>query len=109
MSTIDLAPLRADEALDLARQYVERQRARCPTLRRASRGNPLFLVQLLRAAEESSEESIPGSVQNLVLARVDRLPAEDRQAIQTASIFGQQLSLAALRRCSEIRGIAATS
>jgi tetratricopeptide (TPR) repeat protein len=97
LSTIDLAPLRSEEALDLARQYqdVSAQVAqRC--VERAA-GNPLFLVQLLRTAEESSEDSVPGSVQSLVLARVDRLPTEDRHAIQTASIFGQQFPLAALR------------
>ena len=97
LSTIDLAPLRPEEARDLARQYpdVSAQFAeRC--VERAA-GNPLFLVQLLRTAEEYSEDSVPGSVQSLVLARVDRLPAEDRQAIQTASVFGQHFPLAALR------------
>jgi class 3 adenylate cyclase/tetratricopeptide (TPR) repeat protein len=97
LSTIDLAPLRTEEALDLARQYVDvspQVAERC--VERAA-GNPLFLVQLLRTAEESSEDSLPGSVQSLVLARVDRLPAEDRQAIQTASIFGQQFPVAGLQ------------
>jgi tetratricopeptide (TPR) repeat protein len=97
LSTIDLAPLRPEEALELARQHldVSAQFARRCVERAA--GNPLFLVQLLRAAEESSEDSVPGSVQSLVLARVDRLPAEERQAIQTASIFGQRFPLDALR------------
>ena len=97
LSTIDLAPLRTEEALDLARQYLD---VSAPVAQRCverAAGNPLFLVQLLRTAEESSEDSVPGSVQSLVLARVDRLPADDRQAIQTASIFGQQFPLTALR------------
>jgi hypothetical protein len=41
-------------------------------------GNPLFLEQLLRHAEENAEAGVPGSVQNLVQARLDRLEAEDR-------------------------------
>jgi class 3 adenylate cyclase/tetratricopeptide (TPR) repeat protein len=97
LSTIDLGPLRTADALDLARQYLDvsaQVAERC--IERAA-GNPLFLVQLLRTARESSEDSVPGSVQSLVLARVDRLHAEDRQAIQVASVFGQQFSLAALR------------
>ena len=36
-------------------------------------GNPLFLEQLLRHAEESAEAGVPGSVQSLVQARMDRL------------------------------------
>jgi class 3 adenylate cyclase/tetratricopeptide (TPR) repeat protein len=97
LTTIDLAPFRPEEARDLARQFLEvgaQVAQRC--VERAA-GNPLFLVQLLRSAEESTEDSIPGSVQSLVLARVDRLPADDRQAIQTASIFGQRFPLAGLR------------
>ncbi len=97
LSTIDLAPLRTEEALDLARQYMDVSAQIAQRCVERAAGNPLFLVQLLRTAEESSEDSVPGSVQSLVLARVDRLPADDRQAIQTASIFGQQFSLAALR------------
>jgi class 3 adenylate cyclase/tetratricopeptide (TPR) repeat protein len=97
LSTIDLAPLRTDEALELAAQYpdVSPQVAqRC--VERAA-GNPLFLVQLLRAVEEYSDGSLPGSVQSLVLARVDRIPVDDRQAIQAASIFGQQFPIAGVR------------
>lgn len=97
LSTIDLAPLRTEEALDLARQYLDVSAEIAQRCVERAAGNPLFLVQLLRTAEESSEGSVPGSVQSLVLARVDRLSAEDRLAIQTASIFGQQFPLTALR------------
>jgi class 3 adenylate cyclase/tetratricopeptide (TPR) repeat protein len=97
MTTIDLAPLRREEAVDLARQFLHlspRFAERC--VERAA-GNPLFLTQLLRSAEESLDQSVPGSVQTLVQARVDNLPAKDREAIRTASIFGQSFSLEALR------------
>ncbi len=97
LATIDLAPLRKEEALELAHQYPDVSPhciERC--IERAA-GNPLFLVQLLRTAEESDDDSVPSSVQSVVLARVDRLPADDRQAIQVASVFGQKFSLEALR------------
>jgi len=51
-------------------------------------GNPLFLDQLLRSAEEAGEEAIPGSVQSLVLSRIDRLEAGDRQALKAAGDDG---------------------
>jgi class 3 adenylate cyclase/tetratricopeptide (TPR) repeat protein len=97
LSTIDLAPLRTEEALDLVRQYPDVRAQLAQRCVERAAGNPLFLVQLLRTAAESSEDSVPGSVQSLVLARVDRLPAEDRHAIQTASIFGQQFPPAGLQ------------
>ena len=61
-------------------------------------GNPLFLEQLLRNAEEGSEDMIPASIQSLVLARMDRLAARDRKAFQTAAVIGQRFDLNLLRR-----------
>jgi hypothetical protein len=42
----------------------------------------------LRNAEESSEEDVPATIQSLVLARMDRFGAEDKQALQAASAMG---------------------
>jgi len=60
-------------------------------------GNPFHLMELLRAADESAEEGVPGSVQSLVLTRVDHLDAADREALQAASIFGRRFPLDAQR------------
>ncbi|MGH6914111.1 MAG: adenylate/guanylate cyclase domain-containing protein, partial [Geminicoccales bacterium] len=57
----------------------------------------MFLVQLLRHAEESAEAGVPGSVQSLVQARMDQLDPFDKQALQAAAIFGQRFALDALR------------
>jgi class 3 adenylate cyclase/tetratricopeptide (TPR) repeat protein len=97
LMTLDLGPLRAGEAAalagvypgagsDFARRCVER-----------AAGNPLFLEQLLRHAEETLEGVVPGTVQSLVQARMDQLDPVDRQALQVASVFGQRFSLDALR------------
>ncbi|HEX3208733.1 MAG TPA: adenylate/guanylate cyclase domain-containing protein, partial [Geminicoccaceae bacterium] len=95
--TIDLGPLRPGEAEALAGAYLEANSAfarRC--LERAA-GNPLFLEQLLRHAEERAETGIPGSVQSLVQARMDQLEPLEKQALLAAAVFGQRFSLAALR------------
>ena len=44
---------------------------------------------------------MPGSVQSLVQARMDQLDPFDRQALQTAAIFGQRFALDALRHALE--------
>ena len=62
--------------------------ARC--VERAA-GNPLFLEQLLCHAEENARAAgVPGSVQSLVQARMDRLDPADKQALQAASVLGQR-------------------
>jgi len=65
-------------------------------------GNPLFLEQLLRHAIEGADAAIPGSIQSLVQARLDRLDASDRAALQAASVLGQRFDRAALAHLLEL-------
>jgi predicted ATPase len=92
-ATIDLGPLRRDEALSLAGSFMDAtQRVAAACIERAG-GNPLFLEQLLRNAEEGTADAVPPSIQSLVLARMDRLAASDRHAFQAAAVIGQRFSL----------------
>ena len=95
--TIDLGPLREQDTIELASQYLD---ADDPLARRClerAAGNPLFLEQLLHTAREGSGEVLPDSIQSLVLARLDRLDATDKRALQAASILGQRFDLDVLR------------
>jgi class 3 adenylate cyclase/tetratricopeptide (TPR) repeat protein len=97
-ATIDLGPLRHDEALTLAGSFIDAsERVAHACIERAA-GNPLFLEQLLHNAEEGREDTIPSTIQSLVLARMDRLTPRDREAFQAAAVIGQRFSLALLRR-----------
>ena len=97
-ATFDLGPLRPSEALTLAGGFLgASQRLALACIDRAA-GNPLFLEQLLRNAEEGSEDMIPASIQSLVQARMDRLAPRDRQAFQAAAVIGQRFDLGLLRR-----------
>ena len=55
-------------------------------------------------AEETTAAHLPGSIQSLVLARVDNLEPLDRRALQAASIIGQQFSLEVLRHLLQAPG-----
>ncbi|HEX5080013.1 MAG TPA: AAA family ATPase, partial [Geminicoccaceae bacterium] len=99
--TLDLAPLRDDEAEALARAYVDASAELARRCVARAAGNPLFLDQLLRHAEESTEGGVPGSVQSLVQARLDHLPPADRQALQAASVLGQRFAPDALAHLLE--------
>jgi tetratricopeptide (TPR) repeat protein len=93
--TLDLGPLADADAQALARHLAQVEpelAARC--VERAG-GNPLFLEQLLRAAGEAVRDALPGSIQSLVLARLDRLAPAVKAALQAASVLGQRVELGA--------------
>ncbi len=97
-ATIDLGPLRSDEALNLAGSFIDAtERVARACIERAG-GNPLFLEQLLHNAEEGSADTVPATIQSLVLARMDRLTSTDREAFQAAAVIGQRFGLPLLRR-----------
>ena len=98
---IDLVPLSADEAAHLAESFSGMASALVRECVQRAAGNPLFLEQLLLNAEEAGQENLPGTIQSLVHARLDRLDAADKQAVQAAAVLGQRFSLEALRHLVE--------
>jgi predicted ATPase len=96
LMTVDLGPLRPDEAKLLAAGLMQSNPLALECIARAE-GNPLFLEQLLRNAVESEAYSLPASIQSLVLARMDRLSALDKAGLQAASVIGKRFSLDAVR------------
>ena len=64
--TIDLAPLRNVEAAELARAMGTEDEDVATACIDRSGGNPLFLEQLLRSAEEVGQDAVPGTVRSLV-------------------------------------------
>jgi class 3 adenylate cyclase/tetratricopeptide (TPR) repeat protein len=94
---IDLAPLDAEAARCLATQASSMPEAVVASCVERAEGNPLFLLQLLLNAGEAAQSSLPGSIQALVHARMDRLASDDKVALQSAAVLGQRFSLDALR------------
>ena len=93
LMTIDLGPLRRDEALTLAGAFIDATEKFAQDCIERAGGNPLFLEQLLRNAEERADDEVPASIQSLVLARMDRLAPADKRALQAASVIGQRFAL----------------
>lgn len=104
LATIDLRPLRQDDAMELAADYLDSSSQFAQTCVERAGGNPFFLEQLLRSAEESGECQIPGSVHSIVQARLDSLEAVDKQAVQAASVLGQRFKLEDLRHMIDEAG-----
>jgi tetratricopeptide (TPR) repeat protein len=76
------------------------------------RGNPFFLEETVRTLVETGALAgehgayrltrpvealqVPATVQTMLAARIDRLPPEDKQLLQTASVIGKDVSYALL-------------
>jgi class 3 adenylate cyclase/tetratricopeptide (TPR) repeat protein len=82
-------------------------------LRERTEGNPFFLEESARMLVDSEVLAgergayrplkllqtiqVPSTVQAVLAARVDRLPAEDKHLLQTAAVVGKQIPLALLQ------------
>ncbi len=92
-TTLDLKPLRPQEAEQLVAALSSQgvpPEVRQTIAQRAG-GNPLFVEELVRMLMEGSTPgaAIPDTVQAVITARIDRLPADDRRVLQAAAVIGQ--------------------
>jgi class 3 adenylate cyclase len=88
-----LEPLSTTETDELIDELLD-GRGLDPTLRERIRasaeGNPLFVEQMLAMVEESPEQvTVPSTIQALLAARLDQLPASERAALERGSVEGQ--------------------
>lgn len=95
--TLDLGPLKEQEVVEFSKAFATGQDAAFDKCVERAEGNPLFLEQLFRNAIEANDQSVPASIQSLILSRADRLAARDKQALQAASVIGQRFALEALQ------------
>ncbi len=94
--TIDLGPLRKQDSIALISEFIDASDPLAESCLERAAGNPLFLEQLLRTAQEGSAATLPDSIQSLVLARMDRLQPDDKKALQAAAVIGQRFNADAL-------------
>jgi class 3 adenylate cyclase/tetratricopeptide (TPR) repeat protein len=90
LTTIDLGPLPSNDARALAEALITANTTFAERCVERAAGNPLFLDQLLRHADESHGVAVPGSIQSLVQELIDRLDPADKTAVQAASVLGQR-------------------
>ena len=74
---------------------------------RRSGGGPRFLKAMLHAVIEAggSVEELPGSVEGLVMAQIDRLPPRDRTRLRHLSVLGMSFSEELATRLLEDEGL----
>jgi DNA-binding NtrC family response regulator/tetratricopeptide (TPR) repeat protein len=73
-----------------------------PVIVAKAEGNPFFLEELAhaihdRGRDEAGAVAVPDTIQDVLRARIDRLPEGSRQVLQTASVIGREVPLTLLR------------
>jgi predicted ATPase len=98
-NALPLEPLTGGDAAQLALHLLGAD-TKAAQVAQAAEGNPLFIEQLAAVMSESgaAAETLPGTIRGLVSARLDALPAEEREVILDASIVGRIFWKGALER-----------
>ncbi|HKZ08336.1 MAG TPA: AAA family ATPase [Methylomirabilota bacterium] len=91
-----LAPLTPEESLAIVRAAPAGgglPEATVAEILSKSEGNPFFIEELTRHVLEHrqgrTDGELPGTIQEVVMARIDRLPAEAKRLVQEASVIGR--------------------
>ncbi len=104
---VALQPLSAQESLSLARDVIGAAVVDEPTVEMIvakAEGNPFFTEELARAVTEGGSPapgSVPDTVEGVLMARIDRLAAEDKRVLQAAAVIGRSLPFLLLQAILE--------
>jgi class 3 adenylate cyclase/tetratricopeptide (TPR) repeat protein len=96
-SQLALRPLPPSASEEIVNSILERDRAAAAAIAVRGEGNPFFLEELAQATRDQAagEEgaAVPQTVQQVLAARIDRLTADQKAAIQVTSVLGREFSL----------------
>ena len=69
----------------------------------ASEGNPLFLEEMVALARERGTVSVPSTIQALLVARLERLDADEREVLERGAVEGEVFHRLAVRALADER------
>jgi class 3 adenylate cyclase/tetratricopeptide (TPR) repeat protein len=104
-TTLELEPLQPEESAELVEALTAALElpVDTETVLMKTEGNPLFVEETVRMLAERPRgggERIPDTLQALIAARIDRLPAAPRVVLQRASVMGRIFMTGALEHLS---------
>jgi class 3 adenylate cyclase/tetratricopeptide (TPR) repeat protein len=113
-----LPPASAEELLATLLGYDLSVQPLAPLLIARTQGNPFFLEESVRALAEAgvlvgtpgvyrlaqalSTIQVPATVQAVLAARIDRLPADAKHLLQTAAVIGHDVPLVVLQAIADL-------
>jgi len=117
LTQVALQPLSPEDSRSVLGGFLPRDRLADPVCERIvnkAEGNPLFLEELARTVREqggpSDEITVPDTVEEVLRARINRLPDRERELLQSAAVIGKTipvevLGLLAAARDEELRAM----
>jgi DNA-binding NtrC family response regulator/class 3 adenylate cyclase len=98
-----LSPLAPQDSLHLVRAVLQTDQVPSHVVRAIlakAEGNPFFLEEIVQTLVEQggTEIQLPPTLQVVLDARVDRLPAEAKALLQTLAVFGEECSFSLLTK-----------
>jgi len=104
VTQVALQPLSREESLSVVRSVRQRDDLPDPlaeVILGKAEGNPLFLEELARTVGTAEgvrpPAAVPDTIQEVLLARADRLAEEPRRLLQVASVIGREIPLPLLQ------------
>ena len=109
VTQVALQPLTSKDSLQVVQAVIPTVTSSVPLvpqLLAKADGNPFFLEELARTVVEQGTDlpsrTVPDTVQAVLLARIDRLPATAKHLLQTAAVIGKDVSLPLLQAVTEV-------
>lgn len=99
VTKLDLRPLGESESEEVVRGLPEAESLSSSQLElvlERGEGNPFFLEELARAVVHGGGHEVPGDVQDVIAARIDRLTEDAKDILRTASVIGREFELGLL-------------
>ena len=94
---IALRPLSAAASEQIVASILEAGDPDAAVIAGRGEGNPFFLEELARASRDQATgpagAAVPETVQEVLAARIDRLSADQKTALQVAAVLGREFSL----------------
>jgi class 3 adenylate cyclase len=122
LTEVQLEPLSNDDSRSLVANLLAIESLPAATqqlILSKAEGNPFFVEEVIRmlidggaivrdgerwiATERVADAEIPDTLQGLLLARIDRLPADTRRTLRVASVIGRQFGVTVLERLLDER------
>jgi DNA-binding NtrC family response regulator/tetratricopeptide (TPR) repeat protein/ABC-type dipeptide/oligopeptide/nickel transport system ATPase component len=98
-----LSPLSPEESLAVVRSILESDVPDAVTrlILNKAEGNPFFLEEICRAFQDhgglATVSTVPDTIEEVLVARIDGLPGALREILQTAAVLGREFAARLLR------------
>jgi class 3 adenylate cyclase/predicted ATPase/DNA-binding winged helix-turn-helix (wHTH) protein len=108
VTQLSLQPLTPPDSLRVVHAVLPPAAQTVSLVLAKAEGNPFYLEELARAVAEQGADAaaltVPKTVQAVLTARMDRLPASAKSILQAAAVMGKEVALSLLQAVTDMPG-----